>query len=77
LAIFTHGFLRLAGAAAWILMALAFQRMLAFYHRSRLWGFALPAIAAFYAGCTLLSGWEHVRGRGGIWKGRIQAAAGR
>ena len=77
LAILTHGFPRFAGAAAWALMALAFQPTLAFYHRSRWWGLALPGIATFYAGCTLLSGWLHVRGRGGIWKGRVQAAAGR
>lgn len=77
LAIFTHGFARLVGAAAWALMALAFQPTLAFYRRSRLWGLALPAIATFYAGCTLLSAWLHVRGRGGIWKGRVHAAAGR
>lgn len=77
LAVFAAGFARWAGAATWALMALAFQPMLAFYRRSWLWGFALPAIAAFYAGCTLLSSWQHVRGRGGIWKGRVQAAAGR
>ncbi len=77
LTIFSSGFPRLAGAAAWALMAIAFQPMLAFYRRSWLWGLALPAIATFYAGCTLLSGWQHVRGRGGIWKGRVQAAAGR
>jgi hopene-associated glycosyltransferase HpnB len=77
LAIFSHGFARFAGAAAWALMAVAFQPMLAFYRRSPQWGLALPAIAAFYAGCTLLSSWQHVRGRGGIWKGRVQAAAGR
>jgi hopene-associated glycosyltransferase HpnB len=77
LAIFTGGLARLAGATAWALMAIAFQPMLAFYRRSWLWGLALPAIAAFYAGCTLLSGWQHVRGRGGSWKGRVQAAAGR
>jgi hopene-associated glycosyltransferase HpnB len=76
LAIFAHGFGRLAGAAAWLLMAIAFQPMLAFYRRSPLWGLALPAIAAFYVGCTLLSAWQHVRGRGGTWKGRVQAAAG-
>ncbi len=77
LAILTHGFPRFAGGAAWALMALSFQPMLAFYRRSWLWGFALPAIAAFYGACTLLSGWQHVRGRGGAWKGRVQAAAGR
>lgn len=77
LAIFASGFPRLAGAIAWALMAIAFQPMLAFYRRSWLWGLALPAIAAFYAVCTLLSGWQHVRGRGGTWKGRVQTAAGR
>lgn len=77
LAILGSGFPRLAGASAWVLMAIAIQPMLAFYRRSWLWGFALPGIAAFYAGCTLLSAWQHVRGRGGTWKGRVQTAAGR
>ncbi len=77
LALFAHGVARIAGIAAWALMAVAFQPMLAFYRRSPLWGVALPAIAAFYAGCTLLSAWQHARGRGGMWKGRAQAAAGR
>jgi hopene-associated glycosyltransferase HpnB len=76
LALFGQGFARLAGIAAWALMAIAFQPMLAFYRRSPLWGVALPVIAAFYAGCTLLSAWQHMRGRGGMWKGRAQAAAG-
>lgn len=76
LALFGQGWARLAGAAAWALMALSFQPMLRFYRRSPLWGAALPLIAGFYAGCTLLSGWQHHRGRGGMWKGRAQAAAG-
>jgi hypothetical protein len=76
-AIFGHGFARIAGIAAWLLMAIAFQPMLHFYRRSPLWGVGLPGIAAFYAGCTLLSGWQHARGRGGMWKGRVQAAAGK
>jgi hopene-associated glycosyltransferase HpnB len=74
LAVFSHGWARAAGLAAWVLMAIAFQPMLRFYRRSPLWGVALPAIAAFYAGCTLLSAWQHHRGRGGMWKGRAQAA---
>ena len=77
LAIFGHGFAQIAGAAAWALMAVSFQPMLHFYRRSPLWGPMLPAIAAFYAGCTLLSAWQHARGRGGMWKGRAQAAAGK
>ena len=59
------------------MMALAFQPTLRFYRRSPLWGLALPAIAAFYAGCTFASALAHWRGRGGMWKGRAQAAAGR
>ena len=73
LALFGSGWARIAGAAAWALMAISFQPMLAFYRRSPLWGGALPLIAAFYAGCTLLSAWQHGRGRGGMWKGRAQA----
>ena len=75
LALFASGPARIAGLIAWLVMAASFLPMLRFYRRSPLWGAALPAIAAFYAGCTLLSGWQHHRGRGGLWKGRIQAAA--
>jgi hopene-associated glycosyltransferase HpnB len=67
---------RIMAAMAWALMALSFQPMLRFYHRSPLYGVTLPLIAAFYAGCTLLSAWQHHRGRGGMWKGRAQAAMG-
>lgn len=73
LALFAIGAARLTGMAAWALMVLSFQPMLRFYRRSPLWGLALPAIAAFYAGCTLLSAWQQYRGRGGMWKGRAQA----
>ncbi|MEG3124566.1 glycosyltransferase [Sphingomonas sp. GB1N7] len=75
LTLFGHGWARASGLAAWALMALAFQPMLRFYRRSPLWGVALPGIAAFYAGCTLLSAWQYHRGRGGMWKGRTQANA--
>ena len=74
LALFGAGVARLAGLAAWVLMAISFQPIARFYRRSPLWGIALPLIAAFYAGCTLLSAWQHMRGRGGMWKGRAQAA---
>ena len=74
LALAGNGIARALGLAAWAGMAVAFQPMLRFYRRSPLWGVALPGIAAFYAGCTLLSAWQHWRGRGGLWKGRAQAA---
>lgn len=77
LALAGEGIARWLGLAASVLMALAFQPILRFYRRSPLWGVALPLIAAFYAGCTLLSAWQHARGRGGLWKGRAQAMVGR
>jgi hypothetical protein len=47
------------------------------YGRSPLWGFALPLIAAVYLGFTLDSAYQHSAGRGGLWKGRIQAETGK
>lgn len=76
LTLFGHGYAQALGFGAWALMAIAFQPMLRFYRRSPLWGVALPAIALFYAGCTFASAWAHWRGRGGMWKGRAQAAIG-
>ena len=73
LALFAHGPACWLGLAAWLLMAVAFQPMLRFYRRSPLWGVALPAIGAFYAGATFVSAWQHRQGRGGLWKGRPQA----
>ncbi|MFA5956582.1 glycosyltransferase [Hyphomicrobium sp.] len=63
--------------AAYLLMSLAYQPTLRFYNRSPLWGFALPLIAIAYVGFTLDSAYQHGRGRGGLWKGRVQAEVGR
>ena len=75
LALCADGWPRLAGIAAWGMMSAAFQPMLRFYRRSPAWGAALPAIAAVYGWYTLVSAVQHRRGRGGRWKGRVQAAA--
>jgi hopene-associated glycosyltransferase HpnB len=75
LALIASGPARLLGIAAWVLMAGAFQPMLRFFRRSPLWGFALPAIAAAYVAFTLDSAYQHARGRGGLWKGRVHAGA--
>lgn len=64
------------GLWTWILMALAFQPVLRFYGLSRLWGLALPWISALYLAYTFDSARQHWRGRGGYWKGRVQAPAG-
>jgi hopene-associated glycosyltransferase HpnB len=77
LAVFAAGPARILGIAAWALMAAAFQPILRFYRRSPLWGLALPAIAAAYVAFTLDSAYQHVRGRGGLWKGRVQAGVSR
>jgi hypothetical protein len=74
LALFGHGLARILGLLAWAGMALSFQPMLAFYRRNPLWGFALPLIGAIYTGFTLDSAIQVWRGRGGMWKGRAQAA---
>ena len=76
LTLFGEGYARGLGLAAWVLMTIAFQPMLRFYRRSPLWGVALPGIALFYAAQTFASAWAHWRGRGGMWKGRAQAAIG-
>jgi hypothetical protein len=76
LALFAEGPARWAGLAAWLVMALSFQPMLRFYRLSPLWGLALPAMAAAYTLFTLQSAFAVWRGRGGLWKGRVQAIKG-
>ena len=75
-ALFGHGLERELGLAAWLLMALSFQPMLRLYRRSPLWGLALPAIGALYTSFNIQSAVQVWRGRGGMWKGRVQAMAG-
>lgn len=75
LAVFTGGWPQAAGFVAWGAMSAAFQPVLRFYRRSPAWGAALPAIAAVYGWYTLVSAAQHLRGRGGQWKGRAQAAS--
>jgi hopene-associated glycosyltransferase HpnB len=74
LALFSSGSARWMALAAWALMALAFQPTLRFYRVSPLWGVALPAIAFLFVLFTLDSAWASTRGRGGLWKGRVQTS---
>jgi hopene-associated glycosyltransferase HpnB len=73
LAILGAGFARALGLAAWLAMAIAFQPTLRLYRASPLWGLALPAIALCYTLFTLDSALQFARGKGGMWKGRMQA----
>jgi hopene-associated glycosyltransferase HpnB len=73
LAVFATGLPQVLGGLTWLMMALSFQPTLRLYGRSQLWGAALPAIAAVYVAFTVDSAYQHLRGRGGLWKGRVQA----
>jgi hopene-associated glycosyltransferase HpnB len=72
-ALFASGVAQALGILAWVAMAIAFQPTLRFYRVSPAWGVALPAIAATYVAFTIDSAYQHARGRGGMWKGRVQA----
>jgi len=72
IALLGSGVERLAAGLSWLCMAAVFQPVLHFYRRSPLWGVALPLIGLFYAAFTVDSAIQFWRGRGGMWKGRIQ-----
>jgi hopene-associated glycosyltransferase HpnB len=74
LSIFGHGMAAIFGLIAWIIMALCYSPMLRFYNRPLWWAPLLPAVALVYLGATLDSALRHMRGKGGAWKGRYQAA---
>jgi hypothetical protein len=76
IALFAEGPARWAGLAAWLVMALSIQPMLRFYRVSPIWGLALPAMGAAYTLFTVQSAFAVWRGRGGLWKGRVQAIKG-
>ena len=73
LAFVGSGLAQAFGAATFALMIISYQPILRFYRRSPLWGLALPVIALAYMAFTLDSAYQHVPGRGGQWKGRVQA----
>lgn len=73
LALFGHDFAQTAGLLVWAAMAITFQPILRFYGLSPLWGPLLPAIGLAYMAFTLDSAYQNARGRGGLWKGRVQA----
>ena len=74
-ALIATGWAQLFGAVAWALMAMSFQPVLRFYRLSPLWGVALPAISFLFMLYTLDSAYQYAAGKGGSWKGRVQAKA--
>jgi len=73
LTVFASGMAQFIGLFVWLLMAFMFRPTLRFFGLSGLWGLALPAIATIYMAFTIDSAYQHARGRGGMWKGRVQA----
>jgi hopene-associated glycosyltransferase HpnB len=72
-AIFARGGAQVAGAVAWAMMVLALAPTLRLYRRPFVGGLALPGIAAAFLAFTFDSALQYWRGRGGYWKGRVQA----
>ena len=73
--LFGSGWPQIFGIAAWALMTISFQPILRFYRLSPLWGVALPAITFLFMLYTLDSAYQYFAGKGGSWKGRVQAKA--
>jgi hypothetical protein len=73
IALFGSGSARILGLWGWTLMAVLFVPTLRLYRMSPFWGLALPAIALSYLAFTIESAVQFMQGRGGLWKGRVQA----
>jgi hypothetical protein len=69
------GLASLPALSSFGLMILSFGPILEVYELSALYALALPIIAVCYSGFTLKSAIDHAAGRGGLWKGRVQAGA--
>jgi hopene-associated glycosyltransferase HpnB len=65
----------LCGGFAWLGMSIAFLPTLRAYDVPRPIALLLPLIALFYVAATVASAVLFWRGRGGYWKGRVQAPA--
>lgn len=63
--------LAILGGLAFSGMALAFRPMVRFYGLRAGWALTLPLAAVLYGAMTLDSAWQHRRGTGGRWKGRV------
>jgi hopene-associated glycosyltransferase HpnB len=65
----------LFGGFAWLGMSIAFLPTLRAYDAPRPIAVLLPLVALFYLAATVASAVLFWRGRGGYWKGRVQAPA--
>jgi squalene synthase HpnC len=72
---FQGGAAGLVSVVTYGLMVLSFGPILETYRLSPLYALSLPITALCYLGFTVQSAVNHYRGRGGYWKGRVQAGA--
>lgn len=63
------------GLLAWLLMTVAFRPTLRLYSLAPIRALTLPLAAVLCTVMTIDSALQHRRGRGGLWKGRLHAAA--
>ncbi|HVM84168.1 MAG TPA: glycosyltransferase [Candidatus Binatia bacterium] len=75
LALGADGPARLLGWIAWLMLLFSYQPILRYYRLSPFWAFALPLVALFYTAASVDSALRYWSGRGGAWKGRLQAKA--
>jgi hopene-associated glycosyltransferase HpnB len=72
LLLFRAGTPAVLGITSWFLMSLAFWPTLRLYRCSPLYAPLLPVVALFYLGATVHSAIQYWRGKGGLWKERVQ-----
>jgi hopene-associated glycosyltransferase HpnB len=63
------------GLAGWLCMTVAYWPTVRLYRLHSYWALALPLAAALYTAMMVDSAWQHRRGNGGRWKGRIASLA--
>lgn len=66
----------LGGLLAWAAMTAAYAPMIRFYRLPLYWALLLPLVSMVYLGATIHSALRYHTGRGGQWKGRIEAGRG-
>ena len=76
LLLFAGGPWMIGGLAAIVLMLYSYMPMVQFYGLNFMYSATLPLAAALYLLATLDSARLYAMGRGGAWKGRVQAKAG-
>jgi hopene-associated glycosyltransferase HpnB len=64
---------RVFGLVAWAMMTLTYLPTLFYCGQPGWWAPLLPLTALFYVAATIDSARRHLMGRGGEWKGRLQA----